>query len=101
MYKHMQMLNGSEYIGTAEALGLDYNNAVCNTKSPDVITHSVVIHQHLCVFSGGSENSKYRASFRFLDHNIIVKVKDYRNIEVKRDNTQKPINGRIVGDLGV
>lgn len=31
MYKHLQMLNGPEYIATAEALGLDYNNGVATT----------------------------------------------------------------------
>ena len=46
MYKHLQMLNGPEYIATAEAFGLDYNNGGCNTNFHDVITRSGFIHQH-------------------------------------------------------
>lgn len=63
MYKHLQMLNGPEYIATAEALGLDYNNGGYNTNFHDVITRTGLIHQHHLAFSGGSENSNYRASF--------------------------------------
>ena len=101
MYKHLQMLNGPEYIATAEALGLDYNNGGYNTNFHDVITRTGLIHQHHLAFSGGSENSNYRASFGFMDHNTIVKVNDYRNLVVKLDATQKAFDGRLVGDFGV
>ena len=83
MYKHLQMLNGPEYIATAEALGLDYNNGGYNTNFHDVITRTGLIHQHHLAFSGGSENSNYRASFGFMDHNTIVKVNDYRKFSGK------------------
>ena len=101
MYKHLQMLNSPEYIATAEALGLDYNNGGYNTNFHDVITRTGLIHQHHLAFSGGSENSNYRASFGFMDHNTIVKVNDYRNLVVKLDATQKAFDGRLVGDFGV
>lgn len=101
MYKHLQMLNGPEYIATAEALGLDYNNGGYNTNFHDVITRTGLMHQHHLAFSGGSENSNYRASFGFMDHNTIVKVNDYRNLVVKLDATQKAFDGRLVGDFGV
>ena len=52
MYKHLQMLNGPEYIATAEALGLDYNNGGYNTNFHDVITRTGLIHQHHLAFSG-------------------------------------------------
>ena len=101
MCKHLQMLDAQEYISTAEALGLDYNNAGYNTDFHDVITRTGFIHQHHLAFSGGTENSNYRASFGFMDHNTIVKVNDYRNLVVKLDATQKAFDGRLTGDFGV
>lgn len=100
MFKHLQMLNGPEYIATAKALGLEYNNGGYNTNFHDVITRTGYIHQHHLAFSGGSENSHYRASFGFMDNKTIVKVNDYRNLVVKLDATQKAFDGRLVGDFG-
>ena len=101
MYKHLQMLNAREYIDTAEALGVDYNNGGYDTDFHKVITRTGLIHQHHLAFSGGSENSNYRASFGFMDHQTIVKVNDYRNLVVKLDATQKAFEGKLVGDFGV
>lgn len=101
MYKHLQMLNAREYIETAEALGVDYNNGGYDTDFHKVITRTGLIHQHHLAFSGGSENSNYRASFGFMDHQTIVKVNDYRNLVVKLDATQKAFEGKLVGDFGV
>lgn len=101
MYKHLQMLNAREYIETAEALGVDYNNGGHDTDFHKVITRTGLIHQHHLAFSGGSENSNYRASFGFMDYQTIVKVNDYRNLVVKLDVTQKAFNGKLVGDFGV
>ena len=101
MYKHLQMLNGPEYIATAQALGVEYNNGGYDTDYHDVITRTGMLHQHHLAFSGGSENSNYRASFGFMDHNAIVRVDDYRNFVVKLDARQKAFGGRLTGDFGV
>lgn len=101
MYKHLQMLDAKKYISTGEALGLYYNNGGYNTDFHDVITRTGLVHQHHLAFSGGSENSNYRASFGFMDHKTIVKVNDYRNLAVKLDATQKAFNGKLTGDFGV
>lgn len=101
MYKHLQMLDAQEYISTGEALGLFYNNGGYNTNFHDVITRTGLVHQHHLAFSGGSDNSNYRASFGFMDHKTIVKVNDYRNLVVKLDATQKAFEGKLTGDFGV
>lgn len=101
MYKHLQMLNGPKYIATAKKLGLEYNDGGYNTNFHDVITRKGLLHQHHLAFSGGSDNSNYRASFGFMDHNTIVKVNDYKNLVVKLDATQKAFDGRLIGDFGV
>ena len=101
MYKHLQMLDASAYISTAKALGIPYNNGGHNTNFHDVITRTGLVHQHHLAFSGGSENSNYRASFGFMNHKTIVRVNDYRNLVVKFDATQKAFNGKLTGDFGV
>ena len=101
MYKHLQMLSGPEYVATAKALGVDYNNGGYDTDYHSVITRTGVVRQHHLAFSGGSETSNYRASFGFFDHNTIVKVNDYRNLVVKLDATQKAFNNRLTGNFGV
>ncbi len=101
MYKHLQMLDAQEYISTGKTLGIHYNNGGFDTDFHDVITRTGLIHQHHLAFSGGTENSNYRASFGFMDHKTIVKVNDYRNLVVKLDATQKAFNGKLIGDFGV
>ncbi len=101
MYKHLQMLDASAYISTAKALDIPYNNGGHNTNFHDVITRTGLVHQHHLAFSGGSENSNYRASFGFMNHKTIVRVNDYRNLVVKFDATQKAFNGKLTGDFGV
>ena len=101
MYKHLQMLNAHEYIKTAEALGVDYNNGNHCTDFHDVITRTGLIQQHHLAFSGGSDNSNYRTSFGYMDHQTIVKINNFRNLVVKLDATQKAFNGKLIGDFGV
>lgn len=101
MYKHLQMLNAHEYIKTAEALGGDYNNGNHCTDFHEVITRTGLIQQHHLAFSGGANNSNYRTSFGYMDHQTIVKINDFRNLVVKLDATQKAFNGKLIGDFGV
>ena len=101
MYKHLQMLNASEYVATGDALGLEYNNGGHNTDFHQVITRTGLIHRHHLAFSGGSSNSRYRASFGYMDHNTIVKVNDYSNLIVKLDATQKAFNEKLTGNFGI
>lgn len=101
MYKHLQMLNAPEYIATAEKLGVECNNGGYNTNYHDVITRTGMIHQHHLAFSGGSENSNYRASFGYMGHNTIIRVDDYQNLVVKLDATLKAFGERLIGDFGV
>ena len=71
------MLNGPEYIA-GRGTGLDYNNGGYNTNFHDVITRTGLIHQHHLAFSGGSENSNYRASFGLWIIIQLLKVNDYQ-----------------------
>lgn len=67
----------------------------------DVITRTGFVQNHYLAFSGGSEQSNYRASFGYIDHNTIIKTKDYNNFVAKIDVTQHAFDNRLVGDFGV
>ena len=101
MYKHLKMLNATDYVATAKRLGIDYNDLGYNTDFADAITRTGFLQNHYLAFSGGSEQSNYRASFGYIDRNTIIRTKDYNNLVAKIDVTQKAFNDRLTGDFGV
>lgn len=101
MYKHLDMLNAAEYVTTAKALGLYCNNGGYNTDFYKVITRTGLVNNHYLAFSGGTPQSNYRASFGVIDHNTIIKKKDYGVFVAKLDVTQKAFNDKLTGDFGV
>lgn len=101
MYKHLDMLNAAEYVATAKALGIYCNNGGYNTDFYKVITRAGLVNNHYLAFSGGTPQSNYRASFGVIDHNTIIKKKDYGVFVAKIDVTQKAFNDKLTGDFGV
>ena len=101
MYKHLEMLNSTEYVATAKALGVYCNNGGFNTGTYKVITRTGLVNNHYLAFSGGTPQSNYRASFGLMDHNTIIKKMDYGVFVAKVDVTQKAFNDRLTGEFGV
>lgn len=101
MYKHLNMLDASEYVATARALGVYCNNRGFNTGFYDVITRTGLVNNHYLAFSGGTPQSNYRASFGLMDHNTIIKNMNYNVFVAKIDVTQKAFNDKLTGDFGV
>ena len=101
MYKHLEMLNSTEYVATAKALGVYCNNGGFNTDTYKVITRTGLVNNHYLAFSGGTPQSNYRASFGLMDHNTIIKKMDYDVFVAKVDVTQKAFNNRLAGEFGV
>lgn len=101
MYKHLEMLGAAEYAATAKRLGIDYNDKGYDTDFAEAITRTGNIQNHYLAFSGGSEQSNYRASFGYIDRNTIIRTKDYNNLVAKIDVTQKAFGGKLTGDFGV
>lgn len=101
MYKHLNMLDASEYVATARALGVYCNNRGFNTDFYDVITRTGLVNNHYLAFSGGTPQSNYRASFGLMDHNTIIKNMNYNVFVAKIDVTQKAFNDKLTGDFGV
>ena len=101
MSKKLDMLSADEYLATAKRLGVYANNGGYKNNFYDVITRTGFVQNHYLAFSGGSERSNYRASFGYIDHNTIIKTKDYNNFVAKIDVTQHAFDNRLVGDFGV
>ena len=101
MSKKLEMLSANEYLAVAQRLGVHANNGGYNTNFYDVITRTGFVQNHYLAFSGGSERSNYRASFGYIDHNTIIKTKDYNNFVAKIDVTQHALDNRLTGDFGV
>ena len=101
MYKHLNMLNATEYVATAKALGIFCNNGGYDTDFYKVITRTGTVNNHYLAFSGGTPQSNYRASFGLMDHNTIINKKDYNVFVAKIDVTQKAFGDKLTGDFGV
>lgn len=101
MYKHLEMLNAAEYLATGAAQGVYVNNGGYDTDFYDEITRAAFVQNHYLAFSGGTEQSNYRASFGYMNHNTIIREKDYNNLVAKIDVTQKAFDDRLVGEFGV
>ena len=86
--KTIDMLRRSGYIGTAKQLGLDYNDGGYDTDFQKQITRTGFVQNHHIAFSGGTEQSNYRASVGFMSHNRVVKVNKHQNFVAKIDLTQ-------------
>ncbi len=101
MYKSMRMLNAAEYIAAAKAYGVEYNDKGYDTDFHKAITRTGNIQNHYLAFSGGSEQSNYRASLGYISHNTIIQTKGLKNLVAKIDVTQKAFDDRLTGDFGV
>ncbi len=101
MYKSMEMLNAAEYIAAAQKYGLEYTDKGYDTDFRKAITRTGNIQNHYLAFSGGNQQSNYRASFGYIDHNTIIRSKGYSNLVAKIDVTQKAFEDRLTGDFGV
>ena len=101
-YKNIEMLDASQYIGTAQQLGLDYNNGGFDTDFPQSITRTGWVQSHHVAFSGGgTDASNYRASIGFMDNRTVIRNNAYQNFVAKLDLTQKAFDDRMTIDMGV
>ncbi len=100
-YKKLSMLSASEYVKTAEELGLQYFSQGNDVDYQDAITHTGFVQNHHVAFGGGTETSNYRASIGLMDHKTVVRTNDYNNFVAKLDIFQKAFDDRLSVELGV
>lgn len=101
VFKTLDMLSAREYLATAESLGLPCESHGADTDFQKAITRTGFIQNHYLAFSGGTSEQNYRASFGYIDHNTVIRTKDYRNLVAKLDATQRAFNNRLTGEFGV
>lgn len=101
VYKTLRMLNAPEYIATAQQLGAYYNDGGYNTNFQRQITRLGFVQNHHLAFSGGTEQSNYRASIAFMDHKTVLKNNQFQNFVAKLDLVQKAFDDFLTIDLGV
>ncbi len=100
-YKSIDMLRRQGYLSTAQSLGLDYNDGGYDTDFTDAITRTGFVHNHHVAFSGGTDESNYRASIGMMNHQTVVRNQRYGNFIAKIDLTQKAFDDLLTIDLGV
>lgn len=100
VYKRLRMLNASEYISAAKALGLDYVNKGYDTNFQKEIVRTGFVNSHHVAFSGGSEKSNYRASLGYVRGQTVIKNKDYNNFVAKLDISQLAFDEKLKIDFG-
>lgn len=100
VYKNIEMLRRDEYLSNAKRLELSVNDGGYDIDVPNAITRTGFVQSHHVAFSGGSDQSNYRASLGFVDHNTVIKINDYLNLMAKIDLTQKAFDNMLVVDLG-
>jgi TonB-linked SusC/RagA family outer membrane protein len=101
VYKRIGMLNRSDYVNTAAAMGLDYRDDGEDVNYQDAITRTGFVQNHHVAFGGGTETSNYRASIGLMDHDMVVRQNEYNNFVAKLDISQKAFDDRLSVDLGV
>ncbi len=101
IYKNIGMLSASEYVATAEGMGLAYKNGGSDTSFPDAITRTGFVQNHHVAFSGGGPTSSYRASLAYSKNTTVLDMKGMDNLVAKLDITQKAFDDFLNINYGV
>lgn len=99
-YKDIDMLDAKGYAALARELGVAYNDGGFDTDFQKEIRRTGFVQNHHIAFSGGIEQSNYRASVGVMDHNTVIRINDYLNFVAKFDLTQMAFNDFLKVDLG-
>ena len=101
IYKHIHMLNASQFRQAATQLGLDYIDKGANTNFSKTIERTGFVQNHHIAFGGGSETANYRASVGVMEHKTVMKTNNYRTYIAKLDISQQAFENRMTVDLGL
>ena len=101
IYKHINMLNATQFRQAATHLGLDYIDLGANTNFSKTIERTGFVQNHHIAFGGGSETANYRASVGVMEHKTVIKTNNYRTYIAKLDISQQAFENRMTVDLGL
>lgn len=101
IYKNIEMLSASEYVATAERLGVAYKNDGYDTNFPASITRTGFVQNHHVAFSGGGPTSSYRASLAYSKNTTVIDMRGMNNLVAKLDLTQQAFGDFLNINFGV
>ena len=101
IYKHINMLNATQFRQAATQLGLDFIDMGANTNFSKTIERTGFVQNHHIAFGGGSETANYRASVGVMEHKTVIKTNNYRTYIAKLDISQQAFENRLTVDLGL
>lgn len=100
VYKTLDMLNAEGYRNTARTLGIYYNDGGQDTDFQKALTRTGYVQNHHVSFSGGSNESSYRASIGLMDNDDVIKICEYNNFVGKFDIQQIAFDDFLKVELG-
>ena len=100
-HKTIPMLSAGDYVTTANALNLPVINGGYDTNFQKALLRTGFVQNHHVAFSGGNEQSNYRASIGVMEHKMVVKVNATKNFTAKFDLFQKAFNNLLNIEFGV
>ncbi len=101
IYKNIEMLSASEYVATAERMGVAYKNDGYDTNFPASITGTGFVQNHHVAFSGGGPTSSYRASLAYSKNTTVIDMTGMNNLVAKLDLTQQAFGDFLNINFGV
>ncbi|MBF0951168.1 MAG: TonB-dependent receptor plug domain-containing protein, partial [Alloprevotella tannerae] len=101
VYKQLKMLSADGYRTAVRQRGNYLVDKGFNTDFQDAITRTGFVQNHHIAFGGGTNQSNYRASLGFMQHNQVIQTIGSRNFTAKFDISQKGFDDRLQIDLGV
>ena len=101
VYKNIEMLSASEYVRTAQQLGLSYINGGQNVDYTALPTRVGSVNNHHVSFSGGTAESNYRASVAYTGRETVIRNIGYNNYVAKLDLTQLAFDKFLTIDFGI
>lgn len=101
IYKQLKMLSADGYRAAVGSRGNYLVDKGFNTDFQDAITRTGFVQNHHIAFGGGTNQSNYRASLGFMQHNQVIQTIGSRNFTAKFDISQKGFDDRLQIDLGV
>lgn len=100
-YRNIRMLSRNGYLAAAQQYHYTVPDGGYNTDFLDAVTRTGTVQHHHIAFSGGTDQSNYRASIGYMQHNRVVKTNDYSNFVAKFDLNQHAFNDFLQIDFGV
>ena len=101
VYKNLEMLTASEYVRTAQQLGLSYINGGQNVDYTALPIRVGSVNSHHVSFSGGTTESNYRASVAYTGRETVIRNIGYNNYVAKLDLTQLAFDDYLTIDFGI